>query len=331
MCINIGLNVIRQNYTNANFFIQFLPKNDTNIYVIFDQYLKDQEAIYLSEIISLPSFSGLQFKVSKEGIPLNFTSLVEQKASKLNQSYQLIQSISIINYSFKFFVNIYLIGFNSYSLDILQNNYQANEDFYQQILLTSINIYINVSSLSVAYSIYPNMLIIGLSTYDTIYLFQYLPYSNSIINYLNNTFKEKFSGFFIEISQYYNFNSKQILTFNFTKSFTLNQKLLFNNIQFNSIQVIVNMQKLSSFLYINNINEVIILSIDQNSFPIPIALIQVNFTIKQINLVSSQLILSYLFNNESNPCFQVWNVQYLPRFYYVNDLYCVNFDNNITI
>ncbi|CAD8131389.1 unnamed protein product [Paramecium sonneborni] len=33
MCIIIGINGIRQNYTKANFFMQFLTKNDKNIYM----------------------------------------------------------------------------------------------------------------------------------------------------------------------------------------------------------------------------------------------------------------------------------------------------------
>ncbi|CAD8148241.1 unnamed protein product [Paramecium pentaurelia] len=58
-----------------------------------------------------------------------------------------------------------------------------------------------------------------------------------------------------------------------------------------------------SLLFINNIDDVIILSIDQNSFSKLISLIKVNF--KQINLVNQYLITSYLCNNEQNICFQV--------------------------
>ncbi|CAD8121195.1 unnamed protein product [Paramecium sonneborni] len=77
--------------------------------------------------------------------------------------------------------------------------------------------------------------------------------------------------------------------------------------------------------------EVIIISIDQNSSPIPISLIQVNFKIKQINLINYSLILSYLCNNDQNMCFQVWNVQNLPKYNYIKNLYSENIDKKVII
>ncbi|CAD8211023.1 unnamed protein product [Paramecium octaurelia] len=44
------------------------------------------------------------------------------------------------------------------------------------------------------------------------------------------------------------------------------------------------------------------------------------------------LILSYICNNnEQNICFQVWNVQNLPNFYYLMNLHSVQFDNTLII
>ncbi|CAD8062913.1 unnamed protein product [Paramecium primaurelia] len=250
----------------------------------------------------------------------------------INQTYQLIQILVLqINQ-----IQQYFIGYNNQQLDIFTFDIKFKNYSYQFQLKQSINISVNAISLQVAYSIYPDKLIIGLSTNDSIYLIQYNYDKNSIIS-SNYTFVQQFSDFIVTYNSIIiliSIQEIQILTFNYTVTYTLNQQSinkLFNNITFNPIQIVVNTQSVSSFVYINNINEIIIISIDQNSYPIPISLIQVNFTIKQINLVNQQLILSYICNNQNNICFQVWNVQNLPKYYYVKNLYNVNFDNNIII
>ncbi|CAD8214933.1 unnamed protein product [Paramecium octaurelia] len=336
MCINYD-ETYSFSLININLYI--LTNQDTNIYVISNYGFKDyQFSDEASGRFLFYGFSGqlLNYILSKKETYFNVTQVTFQNVGNINYNYQFEQFLSI-NYPLED-ERQYLIGYTNQSLDILTCIYKYNNNSYEFTIVNSINISVNASSLQVANSIYPNMLIIGLSTNHTIYLFQYLNDSNSIINYSNYTFKQKFQDFVVTYNSIIILiKTKQeikIMTFNFTNIFTLDQQSvnkLFNNIQFNPIQIVVNTQLLSSFLYINNINEVIIISIDQNSFPIPISLIRVDFTIKQINLVGQQLILSYLCVNEQNICFQVWNVQNLPEYYYVKNLYTANFDNNIII
>ncbi|CAD8062881.1 unnamed protein product [Paramecium primaurelia] len=324
------------NFSLINIYLQILSKQDTNIYVmsndgfnnlLFFQYHSFQK-------LNFSDYSGqlLNYTLNKNESYFNLYPITLSNYGKINQTYQLIQILVLkINQAQQYF-----IGYNNQKLDIFIFAFNFKNYSYQFKLYQSINISVNAISLQVAYSIYPSMLIIGLSTNDTIYLIQYNYDKNSIIS-SNYTFEQQFSDFVVTYNSIIILIEQQdiqILTFNYTVTYTLNQQSinkLFNNITFNPIQIVVNTQSLSSFVYINNINEVIIISIDQNSYPIPISLIQVNFTIKQINLVNQQLILSYICNNQNNICFQVWNVQNLPKYYYVKNLYSVNFDNNIII
>ncbi|CAD8182529.1 unnamed protein product [Paramecium octaurelia] len=322
-------------YTYNKVYLSVLTKNDTNIYVIFDQsFPQYQISLNINVTNTFNSFSGqlLQYKQNPDGIPLNFASMAQQQAGQINQIYYLEQFLSTIEQD-NF---IYLIGYNNYSIDILQSQVNPTSTF-QFSQICSINISVNASSLQVAYSIQPQMIILGFSANNKIYLFQYYNSNNSIISYSNYTFNSQFSDFVVTYGNVIILFANQqieIMTFDFTNTFTLNQSSinkLFNNIQFNPIQIVVNTQLLSSLLYINNLNEVIIISIDYNSIPIPISLIKVNYKIKQINIISQQLILSYLCNDDQNTCFQVYNVQNLPIYYFVKSLYSVNVDSEVTI
>ncbi|CAD8189805.1 unnamed protein product [Paramecium octaurelia] len=337
---NYAFSLICQNelkyFTYSNIQLQVLLQNDTNVYVIFNQYFSQYSFLEITAKHTFVSFSGqlLQYQQNPDGIPLKFTLTSQQKAGEIMQSYQLVQSLSIFQPNY-YLTSQYLIGFNNDSIDILWS--QNIIESYQFTKLCSISISINASSLQIAYSIYPQKIIIGLSDKHNIYLFQYYNESNSIISYANFTFKRSFSDFVATYNSIIILIPKKeiiIMTFNFTTIFTLNQETInqfFNKILFNPIQIVVNSQLQSSLLYINNIYEVIIISIDQNNFPIPISLIEVNFKIKQINLVNQQLILSYICNNDQYICFQVWNVQYLPKYYYLKNLYSLNVDSKVVI
>ncbi|CAD8117473.1 unnamed protein product [Paramecium primaurelia] len=316
-----------EQFIQFKFYLQVLAQNDTNIYVMFNQdFTQYQTSFKLSVQNSFLSFSGqlLQYQLNPQDIPLKFTLNAQQKVCESSQNYQLVQLLSLYGQKY------YLIGYINQSLYILQSS-----QICQMNLLNSINITINASSLQVAYSIYPKMIIIGLRANNAIYLFQYFDDTKNIINYQNFTFQQNFSDYLVTYNSIiilFPNQEIQILTLNFTNTFTLNQQsinILFKNILFNPQQIIVNTQSQSSILYINNINEVIIISIDQSSIPIPISLMQINFPIKQINLVGIQLIFSYLCNNQQNICFQVWNVQNLPKYYYVKNLYSVKFLNQM--
>ncbi|CAK92264.1 unnamed protein product (macronuclear) [Paramecium tetraurelia] len=322
----------------VNIYFQILSMNDTNIYVM-SNYGSQDFVVYNdnNKTISLQDYSGqlLKYNITQKEPYFNLKQITFSNVSKLNQNYQLVQFISI---DFVV-VSQYLIGYNNYSVDILLCNYIEQNQSYQFFEICSINISINANYLQAAYSFNPQMMIIiGLRDNKTIYLFNYYNDTKSIISYSNYTFRDEFQDFFVTYNNILLLRLKkaiEIMTFDFTNTFTLNQSSinkLFNNIQFNPIQIALNTQSQSSLLYINNINEVIIISIDQNSLPIPIQVIKVNFTIKYINVISQQLILSYLCNDDKkNTCFQVYNVYNLPKYYYVKNLYSVNVDNKAII
>ncbi|CAD8111334.1 unnamed protein product [Paramecium sonneborni] len=322
-------------YNYYNFFLQVLPQNDTNIQIMFNQDFQQYQTLFnYYSYTQFNSFSGqlLNYRPNYNETYLNFQFLTFSKVGEILQIYQLVQLLSIIQTQQQ-----YLIGYGNNTLNLLLCNQKNSTQLQYCQTLDSISFSQNVSSLQVAFSLYPPKILIGLSSNDTIYLFQYQNNSNSSMTQSNYTFEQQFSDFVLtynSIIVLIQHQEIQILAFNNQNNYTLNQQSinkLFNSIQFNPLQIIVNSQFQSSFLYINNVNDVIIISIDQNSLPIPITTIGVNFTIELINLVSQQLILSLICNNQQNICFQIWNVQQLPKYYYVKNLPSVNFDNNIII
>lgn len=68
--------------------------------------------------------------------------------------------------------DLYLVGYNNYSLSILLCEKPEFQYNYSCILFNSLEISINAKSLQTAYSIYPEIIVIGLSDNDTIYLFK---------------------------------------------------------------------------------------------------------------------------------------------------------------
>ncbi|CAD8177007.1 unnamed protein product [Paramecium pentaurelia] len=318
--------------------VQVLSQNDTNIYVMFQPNLPQMQIISNNNnniIVTFTGFSGqlLNYSLNSDEVFLNLQQTTFSNAGRLLQQYYLIKIISQYTQMGSFS----LVGYNNQSLDFYycQISIQGStQSICQQ--QNSIEISINAFQLQIALSIYPQMMIVGLSDNNTIYLFKNNQEGQQI-SQLNYTFESQVSEFLI------NYNTIiirilnqeiQIMSLNFTNTFILNQQVInsiFKNIKFNPIQIVQNTQLFSNFLYINNINNVIIVTIDQNNQPIPNSLIQVNYTIKQINLVNQQLILSYICDNGQNICFQVWNIENLPNFYYVKSLQRVNFDNNIII
>ncbi|CAD8214106.1 unnamed protein product [Paramecium octaurelia] len=322
-------------FISSQNYLQVLSQNDTNVYVMFNQdFPQDQTLLGNSLTQNFSSFSGqlLQYKLNPDGIPLNFIQMTSKKFVDIQKSYQLVQLLQ----QYEEYV-IYLIGYSNYSIDVLLCISEYLQIYPNCILSNSIQISVNASSLQVAQSINTQMIIIGLNSNYTIYLFQYLLSNHKIISFSNQTFEKQFLDFVVTSNSIIILISNQeieIMTLNFTNTFSLNEtsiNRLFNNIHFNPIQIVVNAELVAAVLYINNINEVIIILIDQYSFPIPVSLIHVNFAIKQVNLIYDQLILSYECNNDQDICFQVWNVQNLQKYYYVKNLYSLNSDNIVNI
>ncbi|CAD8089861.1 unnamed protein product [Paramecium sonneborni] len=344
ICQNIGQYRLIYNY--FNFYLQVLSQNDTNIYVMLNQDFSQYQTLFVyNTIASFNGFSGqlLNYTQNKDDDYFQCLQITFQKVFETNQSYQLVSFLSIYSQNDKNQIRYpqdqkqFLIGYGNQTLNLFSFVYVIKNNSYKYSKSISINFFENVSSLQVAYSIYPPLIIIGLGSNDTIYLFQYQYEKNLKIFESNYTFEQSFSDFLVTYNSIIILiphKEIQILTQNYENIFTLDQQSinqLFKNIKFDPIQITMNVQLQSSFLYINNINEVIIISIDQNSFPIPITIIYVNLQIKLINLVSELLIFSYLCNNGKQFCFQVWNVQYLPKYYFVKNLHRVDFDNNIKI
>ncbi|CAD8199142.1 unnamed protein product [Paramecium octaurelia] len=339
MCFNQKKELQSQSILKINLII--LPKNDTNIYVMFNQsFPQYQYAIMNNNVkITFSSYSGsfLNFQKNYDIDYFQFSSTTFTTIGSLSY-YYLVQQLSIMQNSSE--TLLFFIGYNKSQLSIFYCSNYPQQSKLQYKEFNVIKISVNAISLQTAYSIYPEILIIGLSDNQTIYLYQQQYEVNRTYSNQNQTFEQEIINFLVtQNNVVILFSNKeiQIMTLDFENISTLNQDQInqhFQNktIQFNPQQIVMNTQLQSSFLFINNIYEVIIISLQQNSKPIPIQLIQVNFAIKQINLVNQQLILTFVCNNYQSICFQVWNVQNLPKYYYYEkDLYEVDNDNNLTI
>ncbi|CAD8182544.1 unnamed protein product [Paramecium octaurelia] len=260
--------------------------------------------------ISIQDYSGqfLNYNMAQNETNFNIKLLTSSIVGKLKQSYQLDQFISIQIQQ----LTQYLIGINNQLVYILNFNYSEQNQSNQFSEICSINISINANSLKAAYNFYPSMMIIiGLSANTTIYLFNYYYNTKSIIRYSKYTFRDKFSNFLVTYNNILLLRlnkTVEIMIFDFKNYFYF--KLIINKqiVQQYTIQSNINSCEniiIVILLFITNINEVIIISNDQNSLPIPISLIKVNFKILQINLVYQQLILSYLcYDDDKNTCFK---------------------------
>ncbi|CAD8082048.1 unnamed protein product [Paramecium primaurelia] len=323
-----------QNLIKIN--LQILPKNDTNIYVMFQQNSPQYQYTMLKKItINFISFSGklLQYSQNNDTNYFNFEQATYNNISKMiNKDFYLVQQLQTIqNFNETL---LFLIGYKNQQVYIYNCSYI--KDFLQYTTFNNISITIKANQLQVAYSIYPEIIIIGLSNNQTICLIQQQYDDNKTFTQSNTTFESEILEFLVTYNNIiilFNNQEIQIMTLDFQNIFTLNQTNInkYFNIEFNPIQIIVNTQLLSSFLYINNIQNIIIVSIQQNSLPIPISLIQVNFTIYKINLVNQQLILSYLCYQNQSICFQVWNVENIPQYYYEKNLCEVDNNDQIRI
>ncbi|CAK94358.1 unnamed protein product (macronuclear) [Paramecium tetraurelia] len=328
-----------QNQNILKINLTILPKNDTNIYVMFNQSIPQYQYAIMNNInTNFFSFSGpfLKFQQNNDTDYFSFSSTTFTEIGSLSY-YYLVSQLSIMQNISE--TLLYFIGYNKSQLQIFYCSKYPQQSKLSYQNLNVIQISVNATSLQTAYSIYPEILIIGLSDNQTIYLYQQQyevkgAYSNS-----NQTFEQEILNFLVtqnNIVILFSNYEISIMTLDFENILDLNQEQInqlfkTKTIQFNPQQIVMNTQLQSSFLFINNIYDVIIISLQQNSKPIPIQLIQVNFAIKQINLVNQQLILSYICNNNQSICFQVWNVQNLPKYYYEKNLCEVDNGNNVTI
>ncbi|CAD8183595.1 unnamed protein product [Paramecium pentaurelia] len=310
-------------HINLQINLQILLQNDTNIYVMFNQDFP-QDILQPDVLINFFSFSGqlLNYSPNQDKNLLNYKQATFKKIGEISEKFKLVQFIQGVLTNTQ---NIYIVGYNNYQLSILLCEIGEFDRSYLCITQNSIEIQINALSLKTAQSIYPEIIVIGLKDNNTIYLFKQNQ-NNNIYNQLNFTFEQEFSDFQVTYQNIIILIQKQevqIMSLNFTNKFTINQQYInqhFQNIEFQPTQIVINTQTLSSFLFINNVHSVIIVSIDKNNLPIPISLLSAGIEIKQINLVNQQLILK-----------SVLNVQNLPKFYYVKSLYSVNYDNHILI
>ncbi|CAD8175682.1 unnamed protein product [Paramecium pentaurelia] len=196
-----------------------------------------------------------------------------------NQQFSLAQLFNEDD-GFSYFIGVKNEQIQIGQLLINDNSYKKNYEY--------IPINIQAQQLQGALNNY-QVFIIGLSDNDTIQLYQYQ--------------QQTFYNPFITPPQMTNFTA---LLINNEKMIN---KLFYtdNKLKFNPIQIAINTQQLCQCLFINNINNVIIiLSIFQNNTLISNSIIDVKFQIKYINIVNQQLMLSYICNQGLDLCFQVW-------------------------
>ncbi|CAD8193550.1 unnamed protein product [Paramecium octaurelia] len=320
--------------------ITILDQNDTNIYVIYNQNFPQYRYINGAEQ-SESVFSGysgklLSYIVNSDNKQFGFfmETTLQTFFELQNQLFYMAQ---LLNPTQGVGIQkIYFIGVTNQSVQVFYSNFLLNS-FYP---FFNINITIEAQSLQVAYDI-DQTIIIGLSDNDTIYLYKI--YDSAKLPYFSSSeykFEQQFSQFLVTFNNLITlFINKEIsiMTLNFTDLVIINQTIinnLYNTnslIKFNPIQIAVNPQSLSSCLFINNINNVIIIAIGKNNIPIPISIIECKFQIKYINIVDQQLVLSYICNQGFELCFQVWNIQKFRDPFFMKNMMSVKDKNLVQI
>ncbi|CAK71722.1 unnamed protein product (macronuclear) [Paramecium tetraurelia] len=312
--------------------ITILDQNDTNIYVIYNQNFPQYRYIdgaEKSESVFL-GYSGklLSYIVNSDNKQFGFfkQTTLQTFFELQNQIFYLAQLLNPTQGVGK--QKIYFIGVTNESIQIFYSNFLLNS-FYPFMnitykwLMTQIkhqqqDLVIMIQSTFIKYTILPNY-----------------PISLLSIN-LNNKFSEFLVTFNNLITLFIN-KEIQIMTLNYTDLVIINQMMinnLYNTdsfIKFNPIQIAVNPQSLSSCLFINNINNVIIIAIGQNNIPIPISIIECKFQIKQINIVNQQLVLSYICNQGFDLCFQVWSIQKFRDPFFMKNMISGKYENQVQI
>ncbi|CAD8125440.1 unnamed protein product [Paramecium sonneborni] len=337
------LNLTQKGLCKLFMSITILDQNDLNIYL--QRVLSNQVNFPMYELTNskkdiqfFGEFSGQLLSYNVYTNNKQFGSLNQKTFQKqfefTNQTFYLAQ---IVNIQFRLFpYNTFFIGITNEQIQIflIGNSLQSYD------LWKAFNISIKPQALQVAYSI-SEILIIGLKDNDKIYLYQI--YCNQIepssYKFQFRKFEEQFSFLvtFNNLITLFERKEIQITTLNFTDLVIINEIMinqLFNRdklLKFNPIQIAINTQSLSSCLFINNINNVIIIAIGQHNQPIPVSIIEFKFQIKQINIVNQQLVLSYICNSKSDVCFQVWNFQNLRQPFFMKDMKSVLYKNLLTI
>ncbi|CAD8213431.1 unnamed protein product [Paramecium octaurelia] len=332
-------NLTFKGYCRIFMSITILNQNDTSVYVIYKQSFS-QYKIITNEFSYQQGFTAYSGKLLQYVPILNnqqFGSFIEstfKEYFKLEEQYYLAQFLKLANYTVYQSSNkiSYFIGVTNKSIQIFKLLDQKEFNY----LMHFINISIQAQSLQVAYDIY-GTLIIGLSNSDKIYLYQ-IPVSFNGSNFTSHyKFKQEFSEFLVTYNNLitlFKNGEIQIMTLNFTNLVIVNQNLIqqlfkLNDLHFNPIQIAVNVQSLSSCLFINNINNVIIILIGQNNQPAPISIINVQFKIQSINIVNQQLVLSYYCNKGSYLCFQVWSIQNFKQPFFIRNMASLHNNNQM--
>ncbi|CAD8117539.1 unnamed protein product [Paramecium primaurelia] len=314
--------------------ITILDQNDTNIYVMFNKNFPQYRYISYDE-------KDEKIFVGYSGKLLQYTLNTDNKQFGQFSQTTFKEGLIYINNSFNLaqFYKRQLIGVTNESIQILDISFTP----YSYEKLMDINISIQAQQLQVSdcdhYSLSYCHLIIGLSDDYTVYL--YLIYYQK--NYYSSSefkFEQQIQQFFITqynlITLIIN-QEIQIMTLNFTDLVIINETMintLFNadsKLKFNPIQIVVNNQRFSQYLLINNIDNVIIISIIQSNILIPISIIEVKFQIKQINIVNQLLVLSYICNKGFDLCFQVWSIENFKYPFFMRNMTSVDYKNYLQI
>ncbi|CAD8100390.1 unnamed protein product [Paramecium sonneborni] len=325
----------------SNLKIQILQKNDTNIYLIKNThptlYQGTTGASFYNEVIG---FSGQLLEIKTNYDNQYFGQFQEVTFFNIyNLPQQEIQFAQMINPSFYSSKFVYLATYNYPNLtSYVCKWFQLIDGFvYNCTIAYQLDISQNISSLQIAYNL-QSPLIVGISYNNTITIF--LLNSDNSTNQYNIIINQSISQFLLT------FNSViilieneeiQIISYNQTNRIIINQELinqLFKNkyqISFNPIQIMINTQYISSILIINNINSIILLAINLNSYLIPINFLHFNFSIYQINQIKTYVILSYICNNTTQLCFEIWDFLNVWNPYRQKNFPSVNFDSQIRV
>ncbi|CAK56606.1 unnamed protein product (macronuclear) [Paramecium tetraurelia] len=296
-------------FCRSQITFNLLPKNDTNIYQVYNQKLP--KVIMQNSIVqyAVDSFSGPLQKINANISDPKLGKFDDETFELLNvqidQEFDLVKLFYVTQLSLE---GLILVGVQDLTLYIYicQSNYTCmqvyNNIFNQKIHFIEISFYY-LSNFTVAINQGSVELILIQANYDEQLFGQNIAFSETVICC------QPFEQFLLTYKNLVLLTPDKriiITTFNQDVIFSLDEEIvnqLFydqieKRLEFNPKSIITNQLNLASIFFINNRDNFIIIDIAYNNSLIPISITFVNYEIYSLNLVNEQIVVSNLLEDD---------------------------------
>ncbi|CAD8155321.1 unnamed protein product [Paramecium pentaurelia] len=325
-----------------NIKIQILNQDDANVYVItYKNFVQNLLLLGNSLQTKLSGFSGQLLQYQSNQNDLQFGQFINVNLLKVYDFYPLQFEFAQLLNTIYYFQSISLENFGNYLVGIKdqilifyycqQYSYDLQQKKkYNCTIIDQTPIFANVSQLQIGYN-YFSYVVAGIQYQQDIQIFQ-LNFEKSISNQTINL-EQQFTQYLINFDNIIGlieYKEIQIISYTMNNKIVLNESLFheifqLTNISFQPIQIASNVQYQSAILFINNVNNVVIVAINGNNDIIPKTIIRCQFQISSLNIVNQKIILSYQCNNQTSYCFQVWNFNNILSPFFEKELLSIEY------